>query len=496
MRTGRKIWKIIVASLLIVPLFVGGLSAFAVDEAPTTAAVTVHKRVFQDKIPEGYPKQNTGSEMNDFGGDPLAGAEFTVYDVTTKYHAALAVPGATQTSAMDAVIAQYPGAPGTFTPLQAHETVAGTGTAVFAGLPLKSGGKDAAYLFVETKTPDSPTIIQTAAPFILAMPIYTAAGADGQLNTDIHVYPKNVKADNKKEMTNVDAFDSVTVNGVAHPNVQIGDTLSYQLTIHIPADIDKKATFEILDRPGAGMAVANPVNVVVTGLTLDDDYELDISSDRDALDISLDTSSEAVKALAGKTLIITYDMVLTAEAIPDTVIDNHASIKVNGETTIDMTPPPGVVTGGKQFIKRDAHTEKALEGAKFKVSQGSNWAKFTLNSKGEYAFNGWGTEAEATEITSATTTGSIKVIGLTQGNYQLKETVAPNGYVLLAEPVDFEVVYEQYADEEYIDIVGNVPKGLLPSTGGTGIYSFLIIGAMMMAGAYIWFKRSKEQAEV
>ena len=47
-----------------------------------------------------------------------------------------------------------------------------------------------------------------------------------------------------------------------------------------------------------------------------------------------------------------------------------------------------------------------------------------------------------------------------------------------------------------IKTVNNFRKGLLPSTGGSGIYAFLIIGAMMMGGAYIWFKRSKEQAEV
>ena len=43
------------------------------------------------------------------------------------------------------------------------------------------------------------------------MPIYTALGSAGQLNTDIHVYPKNVSAENIKEMTNVDVFGSVTI---------------------------------------------------------------------------------------------------------------------------------------------------------------------------------------------------------------------------------------------------------------------------------------------
>lgn len=495
MRTGRKLWKIMIAALLVVPLFAGGLSALA-EEEPATADVTLHKRVFQDAIPEGYPKVNTGLEDPSFGGDPLAGAGFTVYDVTAEYHQAIL--GTDQAAAMNAVIAAYNLDAAAFTAKSVQVTDA-AGVAKFNALPMTSGGKDAAYLFVETSTPASPTIIQKAAPFILAMPIYTATGANGVLNKDIHVYPKNVKADNKKEMTNIEDFETVTIgegaSATTHPNVQIGDTLNYQLTVQIPADIAEKVSFTILDRPGAGMAVQTPANVVVQGLTAAD-YTLTISPDRKELDIALNMASAAVKALAGTALIITYDMELTADAVPDTVIENNASIKVNGNTTTEMTPPPGVVTGGKQFIKKDAHTGKTLAGATFKVTNGTEWAKFVVNGKGEYAFAGWGTKADASEVTAAAD-GTFKVIGLLAGNYGLEEISAPDGYVLLADGVDFTVTVPGYGSTEQLRLtVNNVPKGLLPSTGGTGIYSFLIIGAMMMAGAYIWFKRSKEQAEV
>ena len=88
MRTGRKLWKIMIATLLLVPLFAGGISAFAdTTPPPTTTDVTVHKRVFEDEMPE--VKVNTGLEDATFGGTPLAGAGFTVYDVTAAYHAAI-----------------------------------------------------------------------------------------------------------------------------------------------------------------------------------------------------------------------------------------------------------------------------------------------------------------------------------------------------------------------------------------------------------------------
>ncbi|HIZ52545.1 MAG TPA: LPXTG cell wall anchor domain-containing protein, partial [Candidatus Enterococcus avicola] len=82
------------------------------------------------------------------------------------------------------------------------------------------------------------------------------------------------------------------------------------------------------------------------------------------------------------------------------------------------------------------------------------------------------------------------------GDYNLIETKAPTGYILESSDIAFTIVKDQYGNAAHIQTVNNLRQGLLPSTGGTGIYAFLIIGSMMMAGAYFWFKRSKEHAEV
>ena len=167
------------------------------------------------------------------------------------------------------------------------------------------------------------------------MPIYTAMGSAGQLNTDIHVYPKNVSAENIKEMTNVDVFGSVTINGKEYPNVQIGDVLSYKLTIQIPTNIGTRTSFVIKDTPRAGMAVAIPENLVVTGLTSPTDYTVTISPTRNELTINLVPGSANVKALAGDALVITYNMVLTEDAVPDTIkvrsstpVNKHNSLRL------------------------------------------------------------------------------------------------------------------------------------------------------------------------
>ena len=82
------------------------------------------------------------------------------------------------------------------------------------------------------------------------------------------------------------------------------------------------------------------------------------------------------------------------------------------------------------------------------------------------------------------------------GDYVLNETDTPSAnYVLLKDgTITFTVEHGKYGASN-LD-VKNTPKGLLPSTGGAGIYAFIIIGAAMMIGAYIWFKKSRQQAEV
>jgi len=142
---------------------------------------------------------------------------------------------------------------------------------------------------------------------------------------------------------------------------------------------------------------------------------------------------------------------------------------------------------------------KVLKGAEFVVANKdmSKFATFTKNQNGDYVFAAWTddkTEA-ATKVTSGDD-GSINVIGLTNGTYVLNETKTPSAdYVLLKDgTITFDVLHGAYGTS--ILEVKNTPKGLLPSTGGSGIYAFLIIGAAMMLGAYVWFKKSRTTAEV
>lgn len=80
-------------------------------------------------------------------------------------------------------------------------------------------------------------------------------------------------------------------------------------------------------------------------------------------------------------------------------------------------------------------------------------------------------------------------------SYALVETKSPAGYALLTAPVKFTVTKGSYADNQTITVT-NIKKGILPSTGGSGIYLFLIAGALLMSGAYVWNKRNKKNQNI
>ena len=505
----KKLWKTLFAALLVLPLFTGMFGAETVNAAEaTTTNVTINKRIWKDgEAPAQDSMQNTGEEM-DFGGAPLEGAGFTAYDVTDDYLALIA-NGNSQAKAKKEIADN---ASNYTTVAKAEQKTDANGQTTFEGLALKDGDKDKVYMFVETSTPGNVSVTTKAAPIVLAMPIYTFK--DGKysdtINTNVQVYPKNETKTDKKEVANLDKFTEVKdADGkVLYHNLTTGDEIEYKLTLNIPADILKNGvTYSVTDTPTAGLAYVKD-SFAATGLVAGTDYELAEDSATGGFTVTL-KQSENVGKLAGSQLIATYKMKLTAEVNPDDLVNNSAQVKIGNNLQDKITPPTQFGTGGYikgkttqeefyKFVKKDSQSGATLSGAEFVVKQDSNFAIFedAKNTKGEYIFKEWTTdEAKATKIVSDDK-GELKVIGLKNGGYRLEEkATSSDKYVLLDEDVDFTVEHGQYGSQELKSVL-NTPKGLLPSTGGNGIYAFLIIGSALMIGAYAWFKKSKTQAEV
>ncbi len=480
----KRIFNFIAASLMVLPFLLGllgtGNEVEAQNVLPPTEGnvnVTLHKRAF-DEMP-GLT-QNTGNIMADFGGEPLSGVEFTVYDVTEEYHRL--INNSTQQAAIDAIVADSTNAVPNYATSLDSGTTGENGELTFENLPLKAESKDAVYLFLETGTPIE--VREKAAPIVLAMPIYSGE----TLNTDIHLYPKNVTKVDSKEITST--FEKITIGGVEYDNVNIGDVIDYAITIHVPQDIAYFSDFIVEDIPSAGLELVLNSITLPAGLNLGQDYTIEGTTA--GFEITFDTS-QGIQNFAGSPITINYSMTLTGNIDPDDIFDNKANLTLGENTT--LIPGPGVVTGGHQFIKTDAHTQSGLAGAEFVVKNSAGeYANFEVIG-GEYIFTGtWSpTQTDNTTIVSGAD-GFFNIKGFVDGTYTLEETKAPSGYVKSGD-IEFVITHGQYGNTNLRTTVANTPRGLLPATGGSGILIFLAIGIGLMLGALVWYKNYKNRVE-
>lgn len=513
MRFMKNILGLIAACLIVIPVAIGGGShAEGATPAPEeTVDVTIHKRVYESGQAPTQDIPNTGLEMN-FGGTALDGAGFTIYDATDTYYTELGKDGGTVAKATAAAKSMTLGTP--VKPEQSTASVDGkpAGSTTFTGLPLKDAngpykGRYKIYLIIETTTPTTPTIVKKSDPMLLGLPVTKTVEGQEEINTDIHLYPKNVSGKDAKTFVNVEDFDEVTINGEKHRNVTTADTFNYQLTLSVPADIAKATSYVVKDRPTAGLVYKTDTVVVEEGTNTlsakenaddtDFDYTLVTTNTGGGFDIEFNMASTTVQELGGKTLTITYSMKLSDAIVPDTLVNNRATVEVSNTQTSDMTTEK-IFTGGYRFVKKDANTKAGLAGAKFVVSNKAKdkFAKFNSIEVGEegdketiYVFSGWGTEeADATTIESGTG-GALAIKGLLYGEYVLHETATPDTkYLLPTEGFPFTIGEGTFGTTD-IHEVENVPRGFLPSTGGKGIYGFLLAGAMMVGAAILWNRK-------
>lgn len=494
----KNLFQVVISILTLLVVFIGPVrTVFAADDVDAkNVDVTINKRIWDEgQTPKDI--QNTGETM-DFGGRALNGSEFTVYDVTEKYYELII--NSDQKTAIATIQRDAESVAPEYATIVKAEKTAGEGQATFSGLTIKNAANQYnVYLFVETKTPDDITVTKRAVPIVLAMPIYKLdvnQKPTDVINTNIQLYPKNETAKDTKEFSNAGNFSNVRINGQDFANVTTGDILNYQLTVNIPANIgDPNAvqSFKIHDKPSDGLALVTNT-ITVGALTLGTDYTVSYANGGFTVDLNL--TSENVKLLAGKKLQLTYNMKLTAEVNPDQLQSNKASVQINNSAEQVIEPPKPVGTGGYQFVKKDAQTGKTLKGAEFVVTNEdqTKFAEFTTNSKNEYVFSKWvDSKTPATKIVSDDS-GSIKVIGLTNGNYVLNETKTPSSdYVILKDgTIKFTVEHGKYATSK-LD-VANTPKGLLPSTGGAGIILFVALGVAMVGLAGVYFTSRRKDA--
>lgn len=335
---------------------------------------------------------------------------------------------------------------------------------------------------------------------------------------------------------------------------RVGRLLQYEVKYQVPATTifdNDGSGLTIVDDPGIGIVLPAKVakgadgkavdtivdsldsdaqvdNVVATynGKTVDAKVEYHENKTQGGNSyFEMKITGEQNADLAGEELVITYYAYLAkTEASMDDPVDNKITVTADttkgdqtsaeGETTrvatpfalraatvLEKTAEKPLAVGGYNFQKIDAQSGKALEGAKFVVfdtetdnPKQSGYVKFSQS--GERNALTWVNNINEATVYTSDEYGNIKLEYLPYGEYKLVEIEAPTGYAKGKE-ISFTVAKDTYKNTEVSpDKVKNAKKGLLPSTGGYGIYIFLVIGLALMGGAYVWFRRVRKNDNV
>lgn len=242
---------------------------------------------------------------------------------------------------------------------------------------------------------------------------------------------------------------------------------------------------------------------------------------------------------------------------PKYTTDQNGQLSIKNTKDNDNPTPlnptePEVVNGGKKFVKTSEDEKERLAGAEFYViNEQGQYLKATSNNQQAVteaknkleeavkAYNNRTEEQDEAQLKAAIDTaqeaynkvfienaqnyeftnneneavvltsdgqGRFEIKGLAYGNYKLKEKTAPEGYAKLSGNIDFEVKKGSYvgADTELQYNANDANAGYgkqivnkkvtIPQTGGIGSLIFVAGGLVIMAGAFIAYKRSEARA--
>ncbi len=562
--------KMIVTGMSVLLLVTAGIGIFGngklvkaeeVAQKPSEVTITLHKKGFSS-VPE--ERSNSGLVSTDFGEENIPGVDFDLFDVTEVYYDLIRdnpltperEDGLNSAEAIEWIQKRHTESwflKYRLTSID-KQTTNEAGEAVFSTVQVTEeapSSRDKVYLFLETYSPAH--ISRIASPMVVMMPVMMPDMVDGvwdgstwkdTYNTDVHLYPKNEIREADKQM-NVEESDlrQVTIineageqETISYIDLERGKTASYTITAPIPYFIDSVLengsavikNYKITDTPTVGLTYYDQEIEVRAGetiLTKGQDYIVEVVSNGFVVTIlteengvaKVDTLGRLADARGGD-LTITYNLKVSTELEADDFHNNTAVIEIGRNDEFDyeegVEPPEKVTTGGRKFEKYDASSSELLKDARFELWN-EDRSEYAIFYKGEsplavYESGAdrieWATSGQATEFV-ADGNGYFEVQGLDYGTYQMKETMAPEGYVLPtgeAAFTEFIISYGSYNEE--IQIVGvenpgpervpNMKRGSLPATGGNGLLAFLLIGISLMIGAYSWYRKSKMKSEV
>lgn len=387
------------------------------------------------------------------------------------------------------------------------------------------------YLLCETQAPAS--VQKRAMPFLVSMPTPnpTADAADGWLY-EVNVYPKNVVIEAPKKGI------AVKTNGL-----KTNDQIEYPVTVKVPsiAKTDQFTYFMVNDVMQTGNAQSSMPSVEIKEADAPSFTTVDVNLYK----VDTTTGTTISFTRAGLDYLQTKpnaQVRVTYKAMANTItangeIPNTANFYVNTEKKPDVppqTPPEPPTTppndpqvppfptntvksswGDLVITKTDKGNSKALSGATFQIynaadpfaadcsTQKATGDAIAVDGKTEFTTGAEGTVTieglfvDSKEFSAGTAEGAM-TLDHAKRCYVLKETAAPAGYVLPADPFKAVAIQAGTTTEDNVTINNTrVPIVDMPMTGANGRLLMILGGSTLaltaLGAAFILAKKRRSQ---
>lgn len=313
-------------------------------------------------------------------------------------------------------------------------------------------------------------------------------------------------------------------DGLKKDHAKVGDTISYELLAVVPTYPENATAkkYVISDQLSKGLTlkedsikvygVNGSSEEVISESTYVKSTRRPVESAAGEVSFALDFQYDGISQY--HTLKVVYQAVLNENAVlgekgnKNTVFLDYNNNPYVGSSYATDEDETEVYSYGIRISKIDENTKEGLVGAEFILSKDGKAIEFS-GKNGNYHVTQDG--EKGSEKVRTGENGELKLNGLDIGDYVLKETKAPDGYVKLQHSINVEIGDDnvdgkvengnvEYADG-YVPVTVENDKGFsLPVTGGIGTTLFHIVGLsfigcgiymMIVLAVYKKYKRNK-----
>lgn len=422
-----------------------------------------------------------------------------------------------------------------------------------ATIPVSETGKTTVtldigfYIIIETGTSGDSASVASKS-MLVPLPYVDGNAEDGyKWNFDLTITPKDEPVNVDKSIIEDGEKENVSTNNV-------GDTLTYQVDADIPhydaSTNTQMVKYIITDTLSKGLDFyiegdpENNIDIIVSNFSgetktlkpgtlethqttigeepytyysvTDGDYA--VSYDGKTMTLVFDYPD----IMAYNNLQLNYQVKINEDAVIG-VEGNHNQVDLeytNNNKTWNTSVPEDETKSfvfGLKINKIDPNIKEedkqALQGAEFQLLRdGTPIATYTFDENGDRVLN---SNNGLTAVTNED--GIAYLLGIDEGTYTLKETKAPNGYILPEEGLELVItdadeegnvdgnatytlggkeldVFEDIADGSVATATIENSKGFnLPRTGGAGTWMFAVGGILIMAGMATAFVKLRKK---